>query len=98
MSIENDRGINKDLANRDALFRDLENGMSKAPDQGTPEPSKGGSALDRALDGIASKGREMTGQAPDAKSPSKGGSALDRALDGIAAKGQEMTRERGIDI
>lgn len=85
--------IRKDLESRNALFRDLENGMRKAPDQGQAQgsasPSKGGSVLDLALDRTANKGQEMTGQA--AEFPSKGGSVLDRALDRIASKGQEMT-------
>lgn len=68
--------ISKDLENRNALFRDLENGMSKAPDQGqsagaelpsqsqgAATQSKGGSVLDRALDLIAEKGKEKAAEA-----------------------------------
>lgn len=39
-------------------------------------PQKGGSALDRVLDRVASKGQEMTGQSPSQ------GSSLERALAG----------------
>lgn len=51
---------------------------------------QGGSALDRLLDGIASKGQELTGQGQSQGEPSKGGSALDRALDGLADAGREI--------
>jgi hypothetical protein len=61
--------INKDIANTQALFRDLANGMDKGPDQ---RQEKQGSVLDRALDRLAERAAAQSGpsnEIPASKPP-----------------------------